>query len=173
MKTSRMTQLSMLVAIAGVLHFVESAFPIPLPIPGLKLGLANLVTLFVLVSFGLMDALILSVVRVALGSLLSATLFGLTFLMGLSGAVVACLSMFAAIKTLTPRLSLVGVSVIGAVGHNAAQLGVAMAVLEAPDLIYYFPYLTLFAVMSGSLTGLCVVALIRKLPANAWFSRPN
>jgi heptaprenyl diphosphate synthase len=164
MNTKRMVQLAILVAVAGVLHFVESAFPIPFPVPGFKLGFANLVTLFVLAVFGLKDALVVSVVRVTLGTLMTGTLFGMTFLMALAGAFVSCLVMYAAKKWLTPAFSLVGVSIIGAVGHNVAQLCVAMVVLEAPDLVYYLPYLTLFAVLAGSLTGLCVVGLMKKLP---------
>lgn len=165
MNTKRMAQLAFLVAIAGVLHFVESAFPIPFPIPGLKLGLANLVTLLVVAVYGLKDALIVSTVRVSLGTLMAGTLFGMTFLMALAGAFVSCLVMYAAKKWLTPACSLVGVSVLGAVGHNSAQLCVAMVVLEAPDLLFYLPYLTLFAVLAGTLTGLCVVGLMKKLPA--------
>jgi heptaprenyl diphosphate synthase len=164
MNNRKLIQLALLVSMAGVLHFIETILPLPLPIPGFKLGLANIITLFVIVVYGLREALIVSCLRTTLGTLMAGALFGLPFFLGLAGAVTACLIMHVVFRRLTPTFSLIGVSIFGAVGHNAAQLLVAMLILKLPDLIFYFPYLVLFAVGTGAVTGLIIAGVLRKLP---------
>jgi heptaprenyl diphosphate synthase len=168
MTNRKIIQLALLVSMAGVLHFIETILPIPLPIPGFKLGLANIITLFVIVVYGLREALLVSFLRTTLGTLMAGSLFSLPFLMGLAGAVAACLIMYVVFHRLTPLFSLIGVSILGAVGHNAMQLLIAMAVLNLADLIFYFPYLVLFAVGTGTVTGLIIAGVLRKLPLALW-----
>jgi len=164
----KLIQLALLIAMAGVLHFIETILPLPLPIPGFKLGLANIITLFVVVVYGLREAFLVSLLRTTLGTLMAGALFGLPFILGVAGALLACLIMHVVFRYLTPFFSLVGVSIMGAVAHNAAQLGIAMIVLKLPDLIYYFPYLILFAVGTGTITGLIITGILRKLPLTLW-----
>jgi len=106
--------------------------------------------------------------RTTLGTLMAGALFGLPFILGVAGALLACLIMHVVFRYLTPFFSLVGVSIMGAVAHNAAQLGIAMIVLKLPDLIFYFPYLILFAVGTGTITGLIITGILRKLPLALW-----
>ncbi len=168
MGNRKLIQLALLVSMAGVLHFIEAILPLPLPIPGFKLGLANIITLFVIVVYGLREALIVSCLRTTLGTLMAGSLLGLPFLLGLAGAVTACLIMHVVFRRFTPTFSLVGVSILGAVGHNAAQLLVAMIILKLSDLVFYFPYLVLFAVGMGTVTGLIITGVLRKLPLALW-----
>lgn len=162
MHIQRIILLALLTVMAGVLHFVEATLPLPLPIPGCKLGLANIISLYVLVRFGLKDALVVVVLRVLLGSLLSGTLFSSSFFMSFSGALAACLAMYVA-YSYCAAFSLIGVSVLGAVAHNMAQLLVAGIIIDSSAIWYYLPYLILFAVMTGMATGLIVHFLTERL----------
>lgn len=167
MQTRRMILLALLTVMAGVLHLVEASLALPVPIPGCKLGLANILSLYVLVRFGLKDALLVAVLRVFLGSLLSGTLFSSSFFMAFSGALAACLVMYFA-KRCLKVFSLVGVSVLGAVAHNIAQLAVAALIIGSGAIWYYLPYLIIFAVFTGSFTGLIVRYLVEGLNKVGW-----
>lgn len=162
MHIQRVILLALLTVMAGILHFVEAVLPLSLPIPGCKLGLANIISLYVLVRFGLKDALVVVVLRVLLGSLLSGTLLSSGFFMSFSGALAACLAMYVAYSYCT-AFSLIGVSVLGAVAHNIAQLFVAGIIIDSGAIWYYLPYLILFAVATGTMTGLVVHFLTERL----------
>lgn len=163
-KTRRLLQLSLLVALAGVLHMVEAFLPVPVPVPGLKLGLANIVTLFVVLRFSLREALAVSLLRVILGSLFSGTMLGPSFVMALAGALASCLAMYYASRRWGGVFSPVGISVIGAVVHNGAQMLAAAWLVQTPGLLYYVPYLVLFAAATGLAIGLAGRELLRKVP---------
>ncbi|MDR3562853.1 MAG: Gx transporter family protein [Negativicutes bacterium] len=164
MNTRRVVMLGLLVAIAGVLHAVEGWLPLPLPIPGVKLGLANIISLLTISMFGWRDALCVAILRVLLGTLLGGAFLGPAFAMSMSGAVVSALAMAYAYYHWQPRFSLVGISVIGAVLHNLAQISVAALLVASPSLFWYFPYLLLFALPTGVGTGLTVVFFLAKIP---------
>jgi len=165
MTTKKMVQLALLVSLAGILHFVEALLPMPLPVPGLKVGLANIITLFVIVRYGLLEALLVCGLRVILGTAMTGSLFSLPFLLGVAGALAACLTMQFVLRKWVPPFSLVGVSILGAVSHNLAQIFIVMVVLNLPDLVYYIPYLMLFAVLTGTITGILISTLLRRLPS--------
>lgn len=162
MDTRKMILLALLTVMAGVLHFVEASIPVPLPIPGFKLGLANIITLYAVVYLGIREALIVVLMRVLLGSLLSGTLLSSGFFMSLSGSVLACIIMYGVYCYLR-MFSVLGVSVWGAVAHNVGQLAVAALLIDSAAVWYYLPYLILFAVFTGSFTGLVVLHLPREL----------
>lgn len=154
MGTRRLVILGLFVAIAGVLHAVEGWLPLPLPVPGAKLGLANVISLLVISLFGWRDALPVAVLRVFLGTLLGGAFLGPTFIMGMSGAVASVLGMACVYHYWRSTFSLVGISVIGAVLHNVAQITVAAALVDNVGLFWYLPYLLLFALPTGVGTGL-------------------
>ena len=158
MNTRKMILLALLTVMAGVLHFVEVGIPVPLPIPGFKLGLANIITLYAVVYLGLREALIIVMMRVLLGSLLTGTLLSSGFFMSLVGSLLACIVMYAVNRYLR-MFSVLGVSVCGAVAHNIGQLAVAAVLIDSTAVWYYLPYLILFAVFTGSFTGLVVLHL--------------
>lgn len=155
----------MLVALAAALHVGENFLPLPLPVPGLKLGLANIVTLFVVYCYTLREAMTVAVLRVVIGSLLGGGILGPAFAMGLTGAGASCLAMQYVRRHGAAVFSPVGVSVIGAVVHNLTQLLVAAVLVQTPGLLYYYwPYLLLFAIPTGVATGVAGMALLRKIP---------
>lgn len=162
--TRRLIILGLFVAVAGVLHAVEAWLPLPVPVPGVKLGLANIVSLAVIVLYGWRDALAVAVVRVVLGALLGGAFLGPSFALGMSGAVASTLAMAYACCRWRPALSLVGISVLGAAIHNLAQISVAALIVANDALLWYLPYLTLFALPTGLATGFTAVFFLAKLP---------
>ncbi len=158
-------RLAMLLALGIVLHFVEGAFLGPLPVPGAKMGLANIVTLLALLAYGWRWGLLLGVLRVVLASLLSGAFLSLGFMLALSGAVASCLVMAVSRRVAGERLGTVGTSVLGALTHNLAQLVVFALWARHAGVFYYLPALLLFAVPTGLFTGLAAAYLWRRWPA--------
>lgn len=160
------SKLGMLVALGLVLQIVEGTIPPILPLPGAKLGLANLATVIALVAMGPWEALAVNVLRCLLGGLLRGSFVGLTI--SLAAGTAATLVMAVLYAAALPSLSITGVSVAGAVTHNAAQLGVAMWLVGFPGLRYYLPYLLLIALPTGVFIGVAArrlaLALERALP---------
>ena len=150
MNTKRLTLLSMMITFAIVLSYIESKIPAFVPIPGVKVGLANIVVIFVLYRMGLKEAIIISGVRVFIISLL----FGnpISMIYSIAGAFLSLAMMFT-LKRLTP-LKEVAVSVVGGVMHNVGQIAVASILLETNVIVYYLPFL----ILSGTIAGIAVGA---------------
>ena len=158
-KLKRLTTLSMLVATALILSFVESQIPPIVPIPGVKLGLANIVTLFALYKLGAPSALTVAVVRVSLSSLLFGSVSSFAYAMGgalLSFAVMLLLKKLGWFATFT-------VSIAGAVAHNIAQICVSMLILQTEVVIYYLPALLISGIITGAVIGIVGAVLLKKL----------
>ncbi|QDR80117.1 Gx transporter family protein [Sporomusa termitida] len=172
-KTKRLVLLALLVAMAATLHVIEGWLPVPMPVPGAKLGLANTISLVALVIFGWQDAVYIAITRVLLGSLFGGGLFGPAFIMSMGGALISIIIMTHVHNKRAGIFSLVGVSVAGAVAHNLAQVTMAAVIVYSPGLLWYAPYLVLFAVPTGLFTGLAVNYLFAKAPASYWFNIKN
>ena len=157
--TKKLAVIAMLVAQASVLHFLESLLPNPIPVPGVKLGLANIITLLALLVFDFKTAMQITVLRTILGSLLSGTLFGVGFFMSFSGAIVST-CMMAILIYFSRGSGIMAISVVGAAAHNLGQLVMAALILQFAGIIYYLPFMLLFSVPTGIITGLLVKALI-------------
>lgn len=157
----------LLTALAFIFAYVESLIPLNLGVPGVKLGLANLVVLAALYLLDLKGAFTVAVVRIVLTGLTFGGLFSMLYSLAgglLSFAVMALLSR-------KSRLGTVGVSLCGGVAHNAGQLLVAMAVLETGTVWYYLPVLILSGTAAGVAVGLLGgIAVERLRRAFAHFS---
>lgn len=149
----------MLVAVALVLGFIERMIPLPVPVPGIKLGLSNLVTVLALYWFGLKDASLVAVLRVALGGFLFGSGFSVIYAM--AGAITALISMIVSKRC---GVGVVATSAIGAVAHNLAQLVIAMLIVKTGGLISYLPILMLSGILTGILTGSIAQALLARVP---------
>ncbi len=145
--------LAMMIALALVFSYVESLIPINFGIPGVKLGLANLVIVAALYLMGGRQALIISVVRIILAGLLFGNMFSIIY--SLAGGLLS-LAVMVLIKR-TGRVSVVTVSVAGGISHNIGQLLVAMVFVANLNLIFYLPVLLL----AGFLTGLVIGIVCR------------
>lgn len=149
--TRRVTNLALLVSIGLVLSIIESSFPPLLPVPGAKLGLANIATVIALYSFGPSMALEVTVVRCVLGGLLRGSVVGL--FLSLSAGLASTLVMIVLFLLVRKYLSVIGVSVAGAVTHNTAQLAAAYLLVGNAALFYYLPYLMIISVPTGLFVG--------------------
>ncbi len=149
--TRRVTNLALLVSIGLVLSLIESTLPPLLPVPGAKLGLANIATVIALYLFGPSMALEVTVLRASIGGLLRGSVIGL--LLSLSGGLVSTVVMIGLFLSMKRYLSIVGVSVAGAVTHNVTQLAAAFLIVRQAALFFYMPYLILVAVPTGLFVG--------------------
>lgn len=157
MNAKKMTLIAILLSIAIVLSILDSL--IPSFVPGMKLGLANVVILIVLYTLGVKEAIFVNLSRVYLAALLRGTIFNMGFLMSLSGAVFSLLVMML-LKVLFKKLSIVGVSVVGAVFHSLGQILVAVLYLGTTSMFYYLPILCITSVITGIIMGLIAKKII-------------
>lgn len=162
-KAKRVALCGLLTALALVLSLVERLFPLSaiIPIPGIKLGLANVVTLFALVRLRKRDAAAILLVRVTLASVFMGSVT--SFLFALFGGLLS-LAVTAALLPLRGRwFSLVGISIAGAAAHNIGQIGAAMLVLRSVYVAAYLPLLLLSALVMGLVTGLVCRSVLEYL----------
>lgn len=152
-KNKSIALMGVLSAAAIALHVAESWLPLPLPVPGVKLGLANMVTLFALLVWSWREALQILLIRIILGSLFAGTLTGPAFAMSLGGGLFSLTLLQLAARYFTPPLSVVGVSVAGAVGHGMVQIIIATAIIQNWNVLWYLPYIVLCSIPAGVLTG--------------------
>ena len=136
-KTRKLVYFSLFVTLATALGFLETLLSNPLPLPGVKLGLANIVTLLVLYLYGLKEGLVVSLFRVLFVSLLGGTFLAVGFWLSFSGAVLSTLVMAGLIKYVS-ALSIIGVSMAGAVSHNVGQLLAASFLIQTPYIFIIF-----------------------------------
>lgn len=157
----RMINLAVLVTFAVVIHTVEAALPLPMPVPGVRLGLANMITLLTILLYGVRSGLVVAVLRTVLGSLIGGTFLGFGFWLGLAGGLLSAAVMALAIGLVEKGyLSLISVSVLGAAAHNLAQITVAAVIIGSAALWRgYLPLLLLLAVPTGFFTGLATFYL--------------
>lgn len=159
--TKQLTLCAMLTATALALSYLENFFPLSLaiPIPGVKLGLANIVTVFALYALGPAQALLILAARCLLGAMFAGNMNALLF--SLMGGAAAMLAMTALVRL--RRLSVYGVSVGGAAAHNCGQVGAAVLTLGNTAPLYYLPVLLGVSLLTGALTGLAAACLFRAL----------
>ena len=159
----RIARYALLVSLAMVLSWLESLIVFPGLLPGMKVGLTNLVVVFALYRMSPRDAAAVSLARVALVSLTFGNAY--SFAYSLAGAVLS-LAVMTGLKR-TGRFSILGVSIAGGVCHNLGQLGVAMAVLGPARLGWYLPWLMAGGVAAGTAVGAAggvIVDRVRPLP---------
>ncbi|MBQ9520331.1 MAG: Gx transporter family protein [Acholeplasmatales bacterium] len=146
----RIAIISMLAAIAIVLGYAESL--IPLSIPGVKLGLANVIILIMIYEFKWYEALGVNVIRILIVSLIRGTFLSAPFFMSLSGGLLSFIMMllFSKIKIFTS----LGVSVLGSIFHVTGQILVAIIIMGTNAIIYYLPFIALLSLLTGVLSGL-------------------
>ncbi len=143
--------MAILTAVGIVLQYVENRILIS-PVPGGKLGLANIVTILNIFLFGGKNAMVISLLRAFLGSLLSGGVTALPY--SLLGTFFSVLGMIFAKKYFYPKVSVVGMSVIGATLYNLAQILVASLIFYTVYMFSYLPQLLIVAAVSGAITGM-------------------
>ncbi len=160
-KTRKVAFVGLAVSLSLLLSYVELLLPpIFVAIPGIKVGLPNVVILYMLYCMGMKYAALVSFVRIALSSMLFGNTMTLAY--SIAGALLSLLIMGLLKKT--NRLSAVGVSVAGGVAHNLGQILVAMVLLDTPQIAFYMVVLAFTGTLSGILIGLCGALLVKRIP---------
>lgn len=159
--TKRITYTGMFVAIAMVFSYLESMIPVNIAVPGIKLGLANMVTIVVMYRLRTSDAWIVSLVRVVLSSLLFGNMTVMVYSM--AGAVLSLLVMTICRKR--DLFGLLGTSILGGVFHNAGQIIMAAIFMKSGNIMLYMPVLCISGTIAGVCIGMAGAVLVRKLPA--------
>ena len=159
MKAKSVALYGLLIALALVLSYLESLVPLSFAVPGIKMGLPNIVVVFALYRLRWRDAAVISLVRVLLVSVLFGNVFSLAY--SAAGAALSLLVMLG--MKATGKFSETGVSVAGAVAHNAGQILVAIFVLETGRLVYYLPVLCISGTVAGICIGLVSALLVKRI----------
>ena len=159
-KTRKMVNLSLLTTIALTIYIVESYIPPIAPIPGIKLGLSNVVTLIILLLWGWKEALSVLFMRITLGSIFTSQLMALIYSLAGGGL---CLILMCIGKKIIPKDMTWLISVIGALGHNIGQLTIASIVVNNNGVFVYLPILLISGIITGVFTGITSQALMNNI----------
>ena len=157
MKTKKVAMLGLSIALAMIMSYIEVLVPLSFAVPGIKMGLANIVIIFVLYKIGTKEAILVSLIRVILVSLLFSNVMAMWY--SLAGAVLSLGIMWILKKT--DKFSVVGVSIAGGIMHNVGQIIMAVIVLGTEQIALYLPVL----VITGTVTGV-VIGIVSGLVIN-------
>lgn len=158
-RAKKIASLSLLIALALIFSYVEAIIPYNPGIPGVKLGVANIVTIITLYTYGNKDAFIVNIVRVFIAGLLFNGIFGACYAM--AGAMVSLIGMIILKKT--KLFSVVGVSMAGGVLHNLGQLLVAAFLISDLKIFFYFPVLMFSGIIAGIAVGIASTVVLARL----------
>ena len=160
LRTKKLALSAILAALAMILSYVEAMVPMPVPIPGIKLGLANLVILLAIYRLGFKYALAINCIRIFVTGLLFPGVFGILY--SLAGGLLSLLVMYLLYRT--EIFSMVGVSMAGGVAHNLGQLLTACLIMSNIRLMSYFAVLLFAGIGSGILMGIVAWLVCQRLP---------
>lgn len=163
MDIKKCARLSMLTAIAIILNILESMIPF-FYIPGIKIGLANIIIVTVLYLYGIKEACYVSFLRIIVVGLLRTGLFSTTFLFSVSGAFLSLLMMYLFKKT--KLFSIIGISIIGSISHSIGQLCMAFLLLKNTTIYMYLPIMLLLSILTGIMIGFMSKEIVKLLEKN-------
>ena len=159
MKVRKLTLMALLTAIALTIFMVEAQIPSPVPVPGIKLGLSNIVTMFAVFVLGGKEALTILFVRVFLGAVFSGQFS--TIFYSAAGGLLAWL-VAVGLKRVLTRKQIWVAGCMGAIAHSVGQMIVAVLVTGTPGLVIYLPVMILCGIVTGLFTGLCAQLLVNR-----------
>lgn len=159
-KNNQIATRAILISLALVFSWLEAHIPAFFMVPGMKLGLTNLVVLVALYKLGWKDALFINCIRIVIVGITFGNFFSMVY--SLSGAIVSFIVMVS-LKGLT-KLNIIAISVAGGIAHNVGQILVAMFVFESAMLLYYLPFLWLSGIVAGAVIGIISGLTVKRLP---------
>lgn len=159
MKTTKIAQLGLLTAIALTVFLIEAQIPPLVPIPGVKLGLANIVTVFAVFLLGAKSGAAVLFCRIFLGAIFSGN-FSTVFYSAAGGLCAIVITIYLR-KILTKRQIWVA-GVLGAIAHSVGQMAMAIALTQTPSLLIYLPVMIAISIITGLFTGLCAQLLLNR-----------
>lgn len=163
MKTKKLTLLALLAAIALTIFMVEAQIPALIPIPGIKLGLANIVTVFTVFTLGAKEGAAVLFVRIFLGAVFAGN-FSTIFYSAAGGA--CAIGVTILLKKVLTKKQLWVAGALGAIAHSIGQMAMAIALTGTPGLIAYLPVMIVVSILTGTFTGLCAQFLVNR--GNLW-----
>ncbi|KPU44055.1 heptaprenyl diphosphate synthase component I [Oxobacter pfennigii] len=153
-KLRKLTTLAMFISVALVLHVVEGMLPVPFTVPGIKLGLANIVTVIALMFFNFREILLIVIIRCLLGSLFGGSISA--FLFSVTGGLLSAAVMAIIFYLFKDSFSVIGISIVGAISHNIGQLFIASLIISDFRLYVYLPVLMISSLVTGVFIGIIV-----------------
>lgn len=163
MKTKKLTLMALLTAIALTIFMIEAQIPPVVPLPGVKLGLANIITVFAVFALGPREGASILFCRIFLGAVFAGNFS--TIFYSAAGGTLAILATILLRKVLTNKQLWVA-GAIGAVAHSVGQVGMAIFITGTPGIIVYLPPLICISIVTGCFTGLCAQFLVNR--GNLW-----
>ena len=163
-KTKKLALMAMLTAASLIIFVIEAQIPAPVPVSGVKLGLANVITLVAMLLLGRREAGLILFVRIAMGSVFAGGVSG--FIFSICGGVLAYAVMCLTVRAFPLKMLWV-VSALGAVAHNIGQLIAAVAITKTAALLVYAPVLLASGIVTGVFTGLAAAYLLIRLDKSA------
>ena len=163
MKTRKMTLLACLSAIALTIFMVEAQIPALVPIPGIKLGLSNIITVFAVFALGPKDAACVLFVRIFLGAVFAGN-FSTILYSAAGGTCAICVTIL--LRKILSKKQLWIAGTLGAIAHSIGQMAMAIALTSTPGLVVYLPVMIAVSILTGSFTGLCAQFLVNR--GNLW-----
>lgn len=163
-KAKRVATLGILVALAMIFSFVEAKVPVFVAIPGMKLGITNIVVVCALYLLGTKEAGVINAVRIVLMAILFGTIVSLWY--ALAGGMLSLLVMV--ILKRTNKFSIVTVSILGAIAHNVGQIIVAMILVNTTHIVWYLCVLWLTGIVAGAVIGLLSATIVKRLNKKAY-----
>ena len=160
MNIRRLTELALLASVALIIFVIELRIPNPFPIPGVKLGLANIVTVYAVFRYRPSETAMIVTVRLLLGAMFSGNLSALLY--SAAGAVCCLLGMLA-LRRILPEKQIWLCSVIGAMLHNIGQIAAAVIIMRSFGVIAYLPLLLVTGSLAGMFTGLCAQLILHRI----------
>lgn len=164
MKTRRLTTMALLCAVALTVFMIEAQIPPLVPIPGVKPGLANIVTVYAVYALGAREGAAILFVRIFLGAVFSGNFS--TVFYSAAGGLLAILTTIG-LKRVLQESQIWVASCLGAVAHSVGQMAMAVLLTGTPSLLIYLPVLILCSVAAGIFTGLCAQLLLKR-GKNLW-----
>ena len=159
MQTRKLTRMALLTAIALTIFMVEAQIPALVPIPGVKLGLSNIVTVFAVYTMGSKEGAMILAARIFLGAVFAGN-FSTIFYSAAGGACAILVTI--GLKKILTRRQLWVAGALGAVAHSVGQMAVAVAMTGTPGLLMYLPVLVICSIVTGLFTGLCAQLLVKR-----------
>ena len=159
MQTRKLTRMALLTAIALTIFMIEAQIPALVPIPGVKLGLANIVTVFAVFTMGSKEGAMILAARIFLGAVFAGN-FSTIFYSAAGGACAILVTI--GLKQILTKNQLWVAGALGAVAHSIGQMAVAVAMTGTPGLLVYLPVMILCGVITGLFTGLCAQFLVKR-----------
>lgn len=166
-KLNKMIFISLLVAVGLALSVLEKAIPIPIAMPGARLGLSNMVVLVTIIIFGFKDGIKVAMLKSVVLMLVTGSVS--SFIYSFSGAVLSSIAMYISYRYFSNFFSLIGVSIMGALAHNFAQVSVASLILQNLRIYTYLPFLMIMSLFTGYFVGLSSKLIIKNLRKNYRF----